>query len=132
MQKAIESVTLYYRSGSSDKVYQASIEPAGSGRFQVAFAYGRRGTTLKTGIKTAAPVDYFKARAVFDKGRRIGCGNVTIPAGRDIPGEGSVVEVRYLYAYPESNALYQPVYLGPRNDLEPADCELDQLRYKAA
>lgn len=40
MQKAIESITLYYKSGSSDKVYQASIEPAGDGKCHVAFAYG--------------------------------------------------------------------------------------------
>ena len=32
-----ESVTLYYREGSSDKVYQAAIEPAGS-QFVVNFA----------------------------------------------------------------------------------------------
>ena len=67
MQKTIESVTLYYRSGSSDKVYRASIEPAGDDKFHVAFAYGRRGSTLKTGTKTPGPVPYEKARAIYDK-----------------------------------------------------------------
>ena len=53
---AQDRVTLYYREGSSDKVYQAAIEPAGDG-FVVNFAYGRRGATLTTGTKTSSPVD---------------------------------------------------------------------------
>ena len=52
----MEQTTLYYRQGASDKVYQASIEPRGD-QYIVAFAYGRRGTTLQTGIKTQTPVD---------------------------------------------------------------------------
>lgn len=36
---AQDRVTLYYREGSSDKVYQTAIEPAGDG-FVVNFAYG--------------------------------------------------------------------------------------------
>jgi hypothetical protein len=35
-------------------------------------------------------------------------------------GAGSLVEVRYLYAYP-GGSLYQPVYLGERNDVDTAD-----------
>ena len=60
----------------------------------------------------------------------IPCGNVTIPANQDIPKVGTVVEVRYLYAHRESHALYQPVYLGPRDDVEPAQCLVSQLKYK--
>ena len=41
-----------------------------------------------------------------------------------------VVECRYLYAFRESNALYQPVYLGPRKDVEQHECVLSQLKYK--
>lgn len=59
------------------------------------------------------------------------CGNVTIPANHAIPKAGAVVEVRYLYAHRESNALYQPVYLGPRDDVDPAECLASQLKYKA-
>jgi bifunctional non-homologous end joining protein LigD len=62
----LPSVTLYYREGSSDKVYQASVEPAGE-RFTVNFAYGRRGSTLNTGTKTNVPVDYEDAKRIFDK-----------------------------------------------------------------
>ena len=58
-------------------------------------------------------------------------GNVTIPVNHAIPEVGAVVEVRFLYAFKESNALYQPVYLGPRKDIEVHECVLSQLKYKA-
>ena len=59
--------TLYYREGSSDKVYQAAIEPAGS-QFVVNFAYGRRGATLsglwleKAGFKPGHRVEIFMSK----------------------------------------------------------------------
>jgi bifunctional non-homologous end joining protein LigD len=62
----------------------------------------------------------------------IPCGNVTIPPNFNVPAVGEVVEVRYLYAFVESNALYQPVYLGPRKDVEHHECVLSQLKYKGA
>ena len=58
-------------------------------------------------------------------------GNVTIPANFQVPEVGQVVEIRYLYGFRESNALYQPVYLGPRQDVEPHECVLSQLKYKS-
>ena len=67
---------------------------------------------------------------VLDGERMISCGNVTIPVGSDIPGIGDIVEVRYLYAFPESGSLFQPVYLGVRDDLELKDCSVDQLKWK--
>ncbi len=62
----LPTTTLYYKEGSSDKVYQCQIETAGE-RFVVNFAYGRRGGTLNTGTKTNVPVDYDSARRTFDK-----------------------------------------------------------------
>lgn len=62
----MENTTLYYREGSSDKVYQAAIEPKDSG-YIVTFAYGRRGSTLNTGTKTSSPVDYPTAKGIYDK-----------------------------------------------------------------
>lgn len=58
-------------------------------------------------------------------------GNVTIPANHSIPKVGTVVEVRYLYAFRESGCLFQPTYLGPRNDLNQTECLVSQLKFKA-
>jgi bifunctional non-homologous end joining protein LigD len=57
-------------------------------------------------------------------------GNVTIPPNHRVPQVGRVVEVRYLYAFPESGIVYQPVYLGERADIEPHECVRSQLKYK--
>ena len=62
----------------------------------------------------------------------ISVGNVTIPPNFKVPAVGEVVEARYLYGFRESNALYQPVYLGPRSDIEQHECVLSQLKYKPA
>lgn len=71
------------------------------------------------------------ALVLLEGGKRVPVGNVTIPASQAIPTAGSVVEVRYLYAYP-GGSLFQPVCLGHRDDIEPAACTLGQLKYKAA
>jgi bifunctional non-homologous end joining protein LigD len=57
-------------------------------------------------------------------------GNVTIPVNFQVPAVSQIVEIRYLYAFTESNALYQPVYLGPRKDVERHECVISQLKYK--
>jgi len=62
-----ENITLYFQQGSSDKIYKASLEEADSNNFVVNFAYGRRGATLKTGTKTQTPVDYARAKKIYDK-----------------------------------------------------------------
>lgn len=61
-----ESVTLYFKEGSSDKVYAAQIEQSGKG-WLVNFQYGRRGSTMNTGSKTPAPLPFEKAKGIFDK-----------------------------------------------------------------
>lgn len=66
------------------------------------------------------------------EGAMVDAGNVTIPANHDIPKAGDIVEVRYLYAYRESGSVYQPVYLGKRDDITQASCTTNQLKYKNA
>lgn len=58
-------------------------------------------------------------------------GNVTIPANHEVPQLGAVVEVRYLYAT-SGSALYQPIYLGVRSDVEAPECTAAQLKFKAS
>lgn len=67
---------------------------------------------------------------VAESGEVVEVGNVTIPANKDIPDAGDLVEVRYLYAY-EQGSLFQPVYLGKRSDIDREACVIGQLVYKA-
>lgn len=61
-----ESITLYYRAGSSDKIYQAAVDERPGG-YVVNFAFGRRGSTLQTGTKTFTPVSFDEAKKIYDK-----------------------------------------------------------------
>jgi bifunctional non-homologous end joining protein LigD len=70
------------------------------------------------------------ALALIDGHKSIGVGNVTIPPNFKIPAPKSIVEVRYLYAY-KGGSLYQPVYLGERDDIDVKACKLSQLKYKS-
>ena len=60
----------------------------------------------------------------------LSAGNVTIPPNHAVPSVGAVVEVRYLYAFPESGCLYQPTYLGVRDDVTQMECSASQLKFK--
>jgi bifunctional non-homologous end joining protein LigD len=61
-------------------------------------------------------------------------GNVTVPPNHAIPAVGQVVEIRYLYVTGPGGSLYQPIYLGVRDDVQVEDCtvERQRLKYKAA
>jgi bifunctional non-homologous end joining protein LigD len=97
---AAESVTLYYREGSSDKVYQCAIEPKGD-LFVVNFAYGRRGSTLSTGTKTSSPVDHDGAKHIYDKlvGEKIAKGYTTGEHGT--PYQSTSKEDRFSRVLPQ-------------------------------
>ncbi|MFY9259012.1 MAG: RNA ligase family protein [Gallionella sp.] len=62
----IDKTSLYYSEGSSDKEYHTEIVAVAGGNL-VNFRYGRRGSALKAGTKTAAPVDLAQARDIYDK-----------------------------------------------------------------
>ncbi len=61
-----ETISLYYKEGSSDKVYHVQLEAADGG-FVVNFQYGRRGSALQTGTKTTSPLPLEGARKVYGK-----------------------------------------------------------------
>lgn len=69
--------------------------------------------------------------ALFDGGVQRPVGNVTIPPNHIVPPVGEIVDVRYLYAFPNGGSLFQPVYQWRRDDLEHSDCTVDQLKFKA-
>lgn len=70
------------------------------------------------------------AIAVRHDGKLVSAGNVTIPPDQPVPPDGSIAEVRYLYTMPDSGALFQPVYLGERDDITASECTRDQLKFR--
>jgi bifunctional non-homologous end joining protein LigD len=62
-----------------------------------------------------------------DSGESICVGNVTIPANHPVPQEAQVVEVRYLYFF-KGGSLFQPVYLGARDDVLTSECLMSQIQ----
>jgi bifunctional non-homologous end joining protein LigD len=68
---------------------------------------------------------------LFDGDKIKPAGNVTIPPNHEIPQGGQVVECRYLYAFRESGSIFQPVYLGVRDDIGAEECSTTQLKFKA-
>lgn len=63
----IKRTTLHFQEGTSDKVYEVDLCLVGSDRYVVNFRYGRRGATLKEGVKTEQPVTLAQAEKAFDK-----------------------------------------------------------------
>lgn len=70
------------------------------------------------------------ALALFNGDTLTSAGNVTIPPNQDIPPIGAIIEVKFLYAFKESGSVYQPVFLGVREDIPTDECTVDQLKYK--
>lgn len=67
---------------------------------------------------------------LYDGSEVVEAGNVTVPPNHDVPKPGTVVEVRYLYAFRQSGAVYQPCFLGEREDIDQAECVVGQLKYR--
>ncbi|MGE3768980.1 MAG: WGR domain-containing protein, partial [Kofleriaceae bacterium] len=65
--RVIEQSRLWFREGASDKVYEIDLVEVAANQYVVNFRFGRRGTALKDGTKTALPLSLDKARAVFQK-----------------------------------------------------------------
>lgn len=67
MSRVLPSASLQNKQGGSDKVYNCEIISTKADQYLVNFSYGRRGSTLKAGTKTAAPVSYKTALSAFEK-----------------------------------------------------------------
>ncbi len=97
-----------------------------SGGTQLKFKFVASASFIVSAINARRSV----ALALFDESIKVPAGNVTIPPNHDLPSAGCVVEVRYLYAYRESGRIYQPVYLGRRDDIPVEACTVTQLKFK--
>ncbi len=102
--KIVRTVRLWFKEGTSDKLYEADLvdtEAAdASARFLVNFRYGRRGQTLRDGTKTPVPVARAAAERLFDSvivakindgyrrmdGGEDASGNATAPAAKSPEG----------------------------------------------
>jgi bifunctional non-homologous end joining protein LigD len=108
-----------------DAPYTPGKPNSGGPQLKFKFVATLSAIVAKVNVQRSVEISLFKGRSL------ISCGNVTITANHGIPKVGTVVEVRYLYAFRESHALHQPVYLGPRDDVEASECLASQLKFKA-
>ena len=64
--RIVDSARLWFAEGNSDKVYEVDLVEVATNQFVVNFRYGRRGSALRDGTKTANPVALAKARTIFE------------------------------------------------------------------
>lgn len=105
----------------------AAFKPGHGTGDQWKFKFYATASCLVTKINTKRSV----ALGVYLAGNLVAVGNCTIPPNKDIPVTNSIVEIKYLYAY-KGGSLYQPSYLGVRDDVDADECIEGQLKYKAA
>ena len=108
-----------------DAPYVPGRPNSGGPQLKFKFVATVSAVVAKINVQRSVELSLFNGRSL------VSCGNVTIPANHEIPTVGTVVDARYLYAYRDSLALYQPVYLGPRDDVDPGECLVSQLKFKA-
>lgn len=63
--KLIQQTKLFYKEGTSDKVYEIDLCELSDTEYIVNFRYGRRGSSLKAGTKTPEAVNRQTAEALF-------------------------------------------------------------------
>ena len=108
-----------------DAPYGPGRPNSGGPQLKFKFVAMLSAVVVKINVQRSVELGLFQGRSL------VSCGNVTVPANHEIPTVGTVVDARYLYAAKESGVLYQPVYLGPRDDIDPGECLVSQLKFKA-
>lgn len=103
--------------------YTAGRPSSGGAQFKLKFWESCSAVVSKINQKRSVAVQ------LYDGTKWIDVGNVTIPPNKEIPNFGDVVEIKYLYAY-RGGSLYQPQYLGVRDDVDRMECKTSQLKYK--
>jgi len=119
------------------ELYARKAEGVVFKRASAAYAAGRSGSHLKfkftatcsARVRTVNQKRSVGLELLDENGTWRSVGNVSVSARHDIPKVVSLVEVRYLYAT-AGRQLYQPVYLGLREDIREDECTLAQLKFK--
>lgn len=65
-----------------------------------------------------------------ERGDLVPVGNCTIPPNHKIPSAGEIADVSYLYAF-KGGSIFQPTWVGVRDDISSEDCRMDQLKFKS-
>ena len=134
--QAKEKTSLYarlrgqFKEGIVLKLLTAPYAPgkaSGSGATQLKHKFVESASFLVTLVH---PTRRSVSLGLYSGSEIVEAGHVTIPPTHDIPRPGSVVEVRYLYAFKQSGSVYQPLYLGEREDIDQAECVVSQLKYR--
>jgi len=123
----LEQLRAQGREGIVFKSLAATYTPGrpASGGSQYKYKFTESGTFIVS--KVSDRKRSVSVAALDASGNRVELGNVTVPPNHAIPEVESLVEVQYLYRYC-SGCLFQPVYLGAREDMEQADAKLSQIR----
>lgn len=148
--RLLKQVRLYFQEGTSDKVYEIDLCEIAPGRFVVNYRFGRRGSRLREGSHTSAPVSHAEADKAFsalaDSKRRKGYRDVepgaaspprpAIPA-RAVTAVGSSAASRATRTPAEfrAQAVLRRLQAGPRGGrwpIERAIWRAGELRIRAA
>lgn len=121
--RVIEQARLWFREGTSDKVYEVDLVEVAPGQHVVNFRYGRRGGALKDGTKTPLPLPLDKARGVFQKlvdeklagGYRSGPVTAAPPAAASPPSGGSPYRTAPAQMRSEAQILIGKLQMGGRS-----------------
>ena len=132
-----EKQVLYDRlqaAGAEGIVFKRHSAPYSAGRpnsggDQLKFKFYDTASVIVSKINDKRSVGMALLASQNQTAERVFVGNVTIPPNKEVPAVDSIIEVRYLYAY-KGGSLYQPTYLGVRDDITSADCLISQLKYK--
>ena len=127
-EKLLEEIEKNNKEGvvfKNSKAHYSAGRPASGGN-QLKLKFKASASVIVSGKNTKRSV---AMKVLNDKGREIEVGNVSVPTNYALPEEGSIVEIQYLYAYP-NGCLFQPVYKGERKDIEKKECLISQLKYK--
>ncbi len=90
-----------------------------SGGPQLKFKFCETATFIVSHINAKRSI----ALMLLDGDKTVPVGNVTIPPKEKIPVVGATVECRYLYCF-KGGSIFQPVYLGERDDIPSQECTL--------
>lgn len=129
-QQLFEMLEASGREGVVFKHIEAPYKPGrpASGGAQIKFKFWNTASFIVSEINNKRSVFL----ELINNGKHVPAGNVTIPTNQPVPEVGQVVECRYLYAFKESGCIYQPTYLGVRDDIPRDECTVDQLKWKTA